>query len=75
MAKSDGCDYFKRTSLFWIVSVTLGVGYFTVSSWFIVIAVKSERLKKGPTLAMNASVLCCVNNPPGPELLKLKAYR
>ncbi|XP_071337370.1 transmembrane protein 254 [Trachinotus anak] len=29
MAKSDGCDYFKRTSLFWIVSVTLGVGYFS----------------------------------------------
>ncbi|KAA8584062.1 hypothetical protein FQN60_015270 [Etheostoma spectabile] len=30
MAKSDGCDYFRRTSLFWIVSVTLGVAYFTV---------------------------------------------
>ncbi|CAJ1066936.1 transmembrane protein 254 [Xyrichtys novacula] len=29
MAKSDGCDYFKRTSMFWIVSVTFGVGYFT----------------------------------------------
>ncbi|XP_032398049.1 transmembrane protein 254 [Etheostoma spectabile] len=29
MAKSDGCDYFRRTSLFWIVSVTLGVAYFT----------------------------------------------
>ncbi|XP_029377403.1 transmembrane protein 254 [Echeneis naucrates] len=29
MAKSDGCDYFKRTSLFWIVFVTFGVGYFT----------------------------------------------
>uniref|UniRef100_UPI0037E75361 transmembrane protein 254 n=1 Tax=Semicossyphus pulcher TaxID=241346 RepID=UPI0037E75361 len=29
MAKSDGCDYFKRTSLFWIVAVTMGVGYFT----------------------------------------------
>ncbi|KAK5853633.1 hypothetical protein PBY51_014771 [Eleginops maclovinus] len=29
MAKSDGCDYFKRTSLFWLVSVTLGMGYFT----------------------------------------------
>ncbi|XP_038593675.1 transmembrane protein 254 [Micropterus salmoides] len=29
MAKSDGCDYFRRTSLFWIVSVTLGMGYYT----------------------------------------------
>ncbi|KAK2823959.1 hypothetical protein Q5P01_021134 [Channa striata] len=29
MATSDGGDYFKRTSLFWIVSVTLGMGYFT----------------------------------------------
>ncbi|KAI9533812.1 hypothetical protein NQZ68_019895 [Dissostichus eleginoides] len=29
MAKSDGCDYFKRTSLFWLVAVTLGMGYFT----------------------------------------------
>ncbi|KAK9541948.1 hypothetical protein VZT92_001959 [Zoarces viviparus] len=29
MAKSDGCDYFKRTSTFWIVSVILGMGYFT----------------------------------------------
>ncbi|XP_054655119.1 transmembrane protein 254 [Dunckerocampus dactyliophorus] len=29
MAKSDGSDYFKRTSLFWIVSVLFGVGYFT----------------------------------------------
>ncbi|XP_053189633.1 transmembrane protein 254 [Scomber japonicus] len=29
MAKSDGGDFFKRTSLFWIVSVTLGMGYFT----------------------------------------------
>ncbi|XP_018534858.1 transmembrane protein 254 [Lates calcarifer] len=29
MAKSDGGDYFKRTSLFWIVSVTFGMGYFT----------------------------------------------
>ncbi|KAM7385122.1 hypothetical protein PAMP_001219 [Pampus punctatissimus] len=29
MAKSDGCDYFKRTSLFWIVVVTLSMGYFT----------------------------------------------
>ncbi|CAL8362100.1 unnamed protein product [Boreogadus saida] len=30
MAKSDGCDYFKRTSLFWIVTVTLSMGFFTV---------------------------------------------
>ncbi|XP_046885221.1 transmembrane protein 254 [Hypomesus transpacificus] len=29
MAKSDGCDYFKRTSLFWIITVTLSMGYFT----------------------------------------------
>ncbi|XP_023134141.1 transmembrane protein 254 [Amphiprion ocellaris] len=29
MAKSDGAAYFKRTSLFWIVSVTLGISYFT----------------------------------------------
>ncbi|KAM4607259.1 transmembrane protein 254 isoform 2-T2 [Polymixia lowei] len=29
MARSDGCDYFKRTSLFWMVTVTLAVGYFT----------------------------------------------
>ncbi|XP_051935790.1 transmembrane protein 254 [Hippocampus zosterae] len=28
MAKSDGSDYFKRTSLFWIVSIIFGVGYF-----------------------------------------------
>ncbi|XP_008298384.1 transmembrane protein 254 [Stegastes partitus] len=29
MAKSDGATYFQRSSLFWIVAVTLGVGYFT----------------------------------------------
>ncbi|XP_077585254.1 transmembrane protein 254 [Stigmatopora nigra] len=29
MAKSDGSDYFKRTSLFWIVSVLFGLIYFT----------------------------------------------
>ncbi|XP_076599422.1 transmembrane protein 254 [Chaetodon auriga] len=29
MAKSDGGDYFKRTSTFWIVSVSLALGYFT----------------------------------------------
>ncbi|XP_034408010.1 transmembrane protein 254 [Cyclopterus lumpus] len=29
MAKTDGCDYFKRTTLFWIVFVILGMGYFT----------------------------------------------
>nr|XP_057913764.1 transmembrane protein 254 [Doryrhamphus excisus] len=29
MAKSDGSDYFKRTSLFWIVSILFGLGYFT----------------------------------------------
>nr|XP_020479788.1 transmembrane protein 254 [Monopterus albus] len=29
MCKNDGCRYFKRTSLFWIVAVTLGMGYFT----------------------------------------------
>ncbi|XP_051284014.1 transmembrane protein 254 [Dicentrarchus labrax] len=29
MAKSDGGDYFKRTSLFWVVSVTLAMGFFT----------------------------------------------
>ncbi|XP_040035172.1 transmembrane protein 254-like [Gasterosteus aculeatus] len=29
MAKSDGCDYFKRTSTFWIVFVILGMGYYT----------------------------------------------
>ncbi|XP_061600907.1 transmembrane protein 254 [Cololabis saira] len=30
MAKSDGNEYFKRTHLFWIVSVTLAFAYFTV---------------------------------------------
>ncbi|XP_030298840.1 transmembrane protein 254 [Sparus aurata] len=30
MAKSDGSAFFKRTSLFWIVTVTLSVGYFTL---------------------------------------------
>uniref|UniRef100_A0A3Q2TQB5 Transmembrane protein 254 n=1 Tax=Fundulus heteroclitus TaxID=8078 RepID=A0A3Q2TQB5_FUNHE len=29
MATSDGSNYFKRTSLFWIVSVTVAVGYFS----------------------------------------------
>ncbi|KAG7512920.1 transmembrane protein 254 [Solea senegalensis] len=29
MAKSDGCDYFKRASLFWIVVVTVSMGFFT----------------------------------------------
>ncbi|XP_061818925.1 transmembrane protein 254 [Nerophis lumbriciformis] len=29
MAKSDGSDYFKKTSLFWVVSVTFGLVYFT----------------------------------------------
>ncbi|XP_034465191.1 transmembrane protein 254 [Hippoglossus hippoglossus] len=29
MATSDGGDYFKRTSMFWIVSVTLAMSYFT----------------------------------------------
>ncbi|KAM9345365.1 transmembrane protein 254 [Symphorus nematophorus] len=29
MAKSDGCAYFKRTSTFWIVSVTLAMSYYT----------------------------------------------
>ncbi|XP_012717841.2 transmembrane protein 254 isoform X1 [Fundulus heteroclitus] len=29
MATSDGSDYFKRTSLFWIVSVTVAAGYFS----------------------------------------------
>ncbi|CAG10172.1 unnamed protein product [Tetraodon nigroviridis] len=29
MAKGGGSDYFKRTSLFWIVFVTLGAGHFT----------------------------------------------
>nr|XP_046258742.1 transmembrane protein 254 [Scatophagus argus] len=29
MAKSDGCAYFKRTSLIWMVSITLAIGYFT----------------------------------------------
>ncbi|KAM4592052.1 transmembrane protein 254 [Odontesthes bonariensis] len=29
MAKSDGSDYFKRTSLFWIVTVTVMVAYYT----------------------------------------------
>ncbi|XP_076025351.1 transmembrane protein 254 [Genypterus blacodes] len=29
MAKSDGCDYFRRTSLFWMVAVTLSMTYFT----------------------------------------------
>ncbi|TWW78015.1 transmembrane protein 254 [Takifugu flavidus] len=32
MAKSGGGDYFKRSSLFWIVFVTLGVGHF---SWVV----------------------------------------
>ncbi|XP_071400800.1 transmembrane protein 254 [Centroberyx affinis] len=29
MAKSDGCDYFRRTNLFWIITVTFSMGYFT----------------------------------------------
>ncbi|XP_028279397.1 transmembrane protein 254 [Parambassis ranga] len=29
MAKSDGCAYFKRTSLFWIITVTLAMAFFT----------------------------------------------
>ncbi|XP_030628482.1 transmembrane protein 254 [Chanos chanos] len=29
MAKSDGYAYFRRTSLFWIITVTLSMGYFT----------------------------------------------
>ncbi|KAF7652577.1 hypothetical protein LDENG_00095130 [Lucifuga dentata] len=29
MAKSDGCDYFERTRLFWIITVTISMGYFT----------------------------------------------
>ncbi|KAM3842813.1 transmembrane protein 254 [Diretmus argenteus] len=29
MAKSDGRDYFKRTSTFWIITVALSMGYFT----------------------------------------------
>ncbi|TMS04242.1 Transmembrane protein 254 [Larimichthys crocea] len=29
MARSDGCDYFHRTSLFWIVAVTFGMGFYT----------------------------------------------
>lgn len=47
MAKSDGGDFFKRTSLFWIVSVTLGMGYFTVSA-FNELQVKQKygRVKK-----------------------------
>ncbi|XP_061646864.1 transmembrane protein 254 isoform X2 [Phyllopteryx taeniolatus] len=28
MAKSDGSDYFKRASLFWIISVIFGLSYF-----------------------------------------------
>ncbi|XP_015249199.1 PREDICTED: transmembrane protein 254 isoform X1 [Cyprinodon variegatus] len=34
MATSDGSDYFKRTSLFWVVTITVAVGYFS----FIVFA-------------------------------------
>ncbi|CAN9500037.1 unnamed protein product [Ophioblennius macclurei] len=30
MAKSDGSDFFRRTSLFWMVAVTLGMGYYTL---------------------------------------------
>ncbi|XP_055774575.1 transmembrane protein 254 isoform X2 [Salvelinus fontinalis] len=29
MAKSDGCHYFRRTSIFWITIVALSMGYFT----------------------------------------------
>ncbi|KAG7462749.1 hypothetical protein MATL_G00188050 [Megalops atlanticus] len=29
MARSDGCAYFRRASLFWIVTVTLSMGYYT----------------------------------------------
>ncbi|XP_049592827.1 transmembrane protein 254 [Syngnathus scovelli] len=29
MAKSDGNNYFKRTSLYWIVSITFGLAYFS----------------------------------------------
>lgn len=31
MARSDGRDYFQRTSMFWIVSVTFGISLYTVS--------------------------------------------
>ncbi|XP_055774568.1 transmembrane protein 254 isoform X1 [Salvelinus fontinalis] len=30
MAKSDGCHYFRRTSIFWITIVALSMGYFTL---------------------------------------------
>ncbi|KAK2852502.1 hypothetical protein Q7C36_007703 [Tachysurus vachellii] len=29
MAKSDGSSYFRRSSLFWIVTVTLSMSYYT----------------------------------------------
>ncbi|XP_060780789.1 transmembrane protein 254 isoform X2 [Neoarius graeffei] len=29
MAQSDGSSYFRRCSLFWIVTVTLSMGYYT----------------------------------------------
>ncbi|XP_053535766.1 transmembrane protein 254 isoform X2 [Ictalurus punctatus] len=29
MAKSDSSSYFRRSSLFWIVTVTLSMGYYT----------------------------------------------
>ncbi|CAB1312482.1 unnamed protein product [Coregonus sp. 'balchen'] len=29
MAKSDGYDYFRRASIFWITTVALSMGYFT----------------------------------------------
>ncbi|XP_067277574.1 transmembrane protein 254 [Pseudorasbora parva] len=29
MAKSDGCSYFRRSSLFWVAIVGLSLGFFT----------------------------------------------
>ncbi|CAB1343464.1 unnamed protein product [Coregonus sp. 'balchen'] len=45
MAKSDGCDYFRRSSLFWITTVTLSMGYFT---WTVFWPQQVPYVKLGP---------------------------
>lgn len=43
MARSDGCDYFHRTSLFWIVAVTFGMGFYTVSLLMQLLSVRQNK--------------------------------
>ncbi|XP_056147892.1 transmembrane protein 254 [Lampris incognitus] len=49
MAESDGCDYFRRTSLFWIVAVTASMGYFTCTV-FMPEKIPFESLRQFGTL-------------------------